>query len=410
MITVAIVAAVAGSLATWALLRETSWGQQTSSATAAPKANGAEENETVGGCTPSTGPEITALARLEPEYGVISINGTPGDRLDDLKVQIGQHVHKDQELAVLESHSLRAGELELAETQLREARERKTAEEGYADATLGEADLAEEQAKLQELDKQAQQKKVDGLLAAYRSSQEDLERLKVVRHSKGAAPGDQIVSEQQLAHQQLATDKTRNELDAAVDELKKLQESIDLAYRQAQAKRKTAEANRARIPSMVQLESLGKQVELAQRRLELTVLKAPSDGEILKTFLNNGDTLTQQPILQMADTSHMVAVAEVYEDDVRRIRVGAEACVDSTALAGKLLGKVTYIGNMVAKNTVVGLDPTASTDKRVVEARILLQPNPSARPLINLQVTAHIPADATPSNGAPVALGKADSR
>ncbi|HVX14830.1 MAG TPA: efflux RND transporter periplasmic adaptor subunit [Pirellulales bacterium] len=392
MLTV-IVAAVASSLATWAIMRQQDWGQPTSPKTIAPHETGRETPESVGACAPSTGPNVAALARLEPENGVISINGTPGDRLDDLKVHLGEQVHEGQELAILESRTLRQGELELAETQLAEARARKIAEEAYADAALGEADLAEEQAQLQKLDQEAHQKKVAGLMAAYRSSQDDLERLKLVRHSQNAAPGEHIVSDQQLAHQELATNKARNELEAAIDESKKLQESIDLAYRQARAKRKTAEANRARIPSLVLIDSLEKQVELARRRVELTTLKAPSDGEIVRIFLNDGDTLTQQPILQMADISRMVAVVEVYEDDVRHIRVDAEACVDSKALASPLSGKVTYIGNMVAKNSVVGLDPTASTDRRVVEARILLRPSASTRALINLQVTAHIPID-----------------
>jgi hypothetical protein len=64
---------------------------------------------------------------------------------------------------------------------------------------------------------------------------------------------------------------------------------------------------------------------------------------------------------------------------------------------------VTFIGSMVAKNTVVGLDPTASTDRRVVEARILLDDNARARRLINLQVTAFIPAKAVAADERAVA-------
>ena len=396
MVTAAIAAAVVSSLATWAVLRDRGARQEKSGRSvaqqSAPGNKGGAKGET------AVDSEVAALARLEPENGLISINGTPGDRLQELKVRLGEHVEKGAELAVLESHSLRQGELDLAETQVREARERKTAEEHYADATQIEADLAEEQAKLQELDAEAQQKKVSGLRAAFVASQHDLERLQGVRRSGSEVPGAQIVSDQQLAHQQLATEKAGNELSAAEDEFEKLRKSIDLAHREALAKRKTAEANRARIPSIVQLESLQKQVELARRRLDLTTLRAPSQGEILKIYLNEGETLAQQPILQMADTSRIVAVAEVYEDDVRRIRRDERARVVSSALGAELTGKVTYIGNMVAKNTVVGLDPTASTDRRVVEARILLDDNQAARHLINLQVTAYIPARATPAS------------
>lgn len=397
ILAVAVAAAIVSSLTTWAVLRERGARPAEPRSAAGYQAGPGEAGG--GNAATAVDSEVAALARLEPENGVISINGTPGDRLRELKVRLGQHIEKGVELAVLESHSLRQGELELAETQLQEARVRKTAEEHYADATQVEADLSEEQAKLQELDAEAQQKKVAGLRAAHLASQQDLARLEGVRRSSSEAPGAQIVSDQQLAHQKLATEKTANELSAAEDEFEKLRKSIDLSHREALAKRKTAEANRARIPSIVQIESLEKQVELARRRLDLTILRAPSKGEILKISINEGETLAQQPILQMADTSRMVAIAEVYEDDVRRIHRNEHARVVSTALGAALTGKVTYVGSMVAKNTVVGLDPTASTDRRVVEARILLDENQAAGRLINLQVTAYIPARAAPSAG-----------
>ncbi|HWB08439.1 MAG TPA: HlyD family efflux transporter periplasmic adaptor subunit [Pirellulales bacterium] len=388
----AVAGAIVGSLATWAALRELGLLEGNSARMAASQSSSGR-NGGAGGAD-SDEIEVAALARLEPAGGVVSINGTPGDRLQELKVELGQQVAKGDELAVLESHSLRQGELELAETQLREARGRKTAEERYAEATLDEADLAEEQAKLQELDAAAQQEKISVLRAAHTSAQQDLQRLEGVRSAGSEGPGAQIVSDQQLAHQRLAAEKAANELSAAEDAFEKLRKGIDLAHREAAAKRKTAEANRARIPSIVQIDSLDKQVELARRRLELTTLRAPSDGQILKIFLNEGETLAQHPVLQMADISRMVAVAEIYEDDVRRIRPNETARVESKALGATLTGHVTFIGSMVAKNTVTGLDPTANTDRRVVEARILLDDNRQARRLINLQVTAFIPAKA----------------
>lgn len=340
-----------------------------------------------------TGDEhITALARLEPENGVIEINGTPGDRLKSLKVKVGDRVSAGDELAVLESRTLREAELEVAQTQLDEAEKRQAAEEAYADATEAEARLAEEEAVLAELDAEAQQDKIAALKTAYQTSRNDLDRLEGVRESSGPTPGDKIVSEQQLAHQRAATDKTRNELAAAEAEYQKTLRSIDLAHRQAQAKLKTAEAGRARIPSTVQVDSLRKQVELAQRRLELTTIRAPSDGVILKLWMSEGETLAQQPILQMADVSRMVAVAEIYEDDALRIKPGETATVKGDALGKSLDGRVTYVGNLVAKNTVVGLTPTAATDLRVVEARILLDSSELASKLINLQVTVYVPA------------------
>ncbi|HET6879350.1 MAG TPA: efflux RND transporter periplasmic adaptor subunit [Pirellulales bacterium] len=394
---VGVLAAVAGAAATWLALRELDESKK------APRPAEKVDDDCLH-CDEKDY-DVVALARLEPKNGVISINGTPGDRLVELRVSLDDVVKKGDTLARVESYGLREAELELAETQLEEAGNRKTAEEAVANANKDEADIALEQARLYDLDKQAQQTKVDGLQDAYETSLNDLKRLTDLRHTKGSASGEEIVSEQQLAHQQLATDKARNELKAANDELVKLQKSADLAYRQAQAKQKTAQANFQRIPSLVQIATLEKQKQLAQRKKESAEIKAPCDGKILKIFLNQGDTLTQQPILQMADTSEMVAIAEVYEDDVRRIALDDEACIESCALAAILTGHVKYIGNMVAKNTVVGLDPTASTDKRVVETRILLDKdagkNSDARTLINLQVTTRIRVKSAPTDRAP---------
>lgn len=315
---------------------------------------------------------VTALARLEPSNGVISMNGTPGDRLETLRVELGDHVKKGMLLATLESHALRKTELDVAKSQLAEAKNRKASEERYADAMLAEAELAEKQAGLHRLDRNAQQDKVDGLEAAARSAHADLARLALVRGLPDDAIGAEIVSNQQMEHQELACKKADKELAAAEAELEKLDASVRLADEEARAKRKTAEANRARVDSMVQIESLTKQVALAQQRVDLTELRAPSDGQVLKTFVSPGDTLTQMPVLQMADTTHMVANAEVYEDEVGRIKPHARACISSRALPAPLLGTLEVIGQMVSKNTVVGLNPTDSSDIRVVEARIRL--------------------------------------
>lgn len=333
--------------------------------------------------------KVTALARLEPEDGVVDISGTPGDRLQELKVKVGDQVKAGDTLAILESRTLREAELELAQAQLADAEKRGEAEEKYAAALQQEAQLARKQAQLERLEIAAQHEKIDGLKISLASIEDDLKRLEKLRESNSSTDSS-IVSDQQLEHQRTLKDKTQKELAAAESQLKKLEDTIALSEQQAEAKVQTAAANEARIPSTLALDSLRKSVELARRRLELTTIRAPSDGEILKVMLSAGETLAQQPILEMADTSRMVAVAEIYEDDALHVKEGAAASVDSEALEQPIAGTVSYIGSMVAKNTVMSLTPTASADLRVVEARIRLEPSPEAKRLINLQVTVSI--------------------
>ena len=333
--------------------------------------------------------KVTALARLEPEDGIVDISGTPGDRLQELKVTVGQEVKTGDVLAVLESRTLREAELALAQAQLEDARKRGEAEEKYAAALQKEAQFAKRQAELEQLEIAAQQEKIEGLKISLASIDDDLSRLEKLREANSSTDSS-IVSDQQLEHQRTLKEKTQKELAAAEQELQKLRDTIKLSQQQADAKIETAAANQARIPSTLALDSLQKSVDLAQRRLDLTTIRAPSDGEILKIMLSAGETLAQQPILEMADTSRMVAVAEIYEDDALHVKQGAAATVESEALEKSITGTVSYVGSMVAKNTVMSLSPTASADLRVVEARVSLNPNPEARKLINLQVTVSI--------------------
>jgi HlyD family secretion protein len=82
----------------------------------------------------------------------------------------------------------------------------------------------------------------------------------------------------------------------------------------------------------------------------------------------------------------MYAVAEVYETDIGLVRVGQKGRVTSPVLSEALTGTVEQIGNMIAKNDILDVDPTANTDARVVEVKIRLDNSAPAARLINLQV------------------------
>lgn len=385
-VAVGLLAGVVSALATLAVIRYFPSSGLAPVPAAGPSATGPGAANSFERPSPD---KVTALARLEPEDGIVSISGTPGDRLQELKVRIGDQVKAGDTLAVLESRTLRQAELELAQSQFDDAEKRGAAEEKYAAALGQEAELAKRQARLERLEIAAQKEKIAGLKISLASVEDDFKRLEELRHSNSSTDTS-IVSDQQLEHQRALKEKTQKELAAAESQLAKLRDTVELSEQQAEAKVQTAQANQSRIPSTLALDSLQKSVELARRRLELSTIRAPSDGEILKVFLGAGETIAQQPILQMADTSRMVAVAEIYEDDALHVKQGAAASVDSEALEAPIAGTVSYVGSMVAKNSVMSLTPTASADLRVVEARIRLEPSPEARRLINLQVTVSI--------------------
>lgn len=92
----------------------------------------------------------------------------------------------------------------------------------------------------------------------------------------------------------------------------------------------------------------------------------------------------------------MYAVAEVYENDIARVRAGQRARVSSPALPGVLLGRVERLGLKVDKNDVLSTDPVADVDARVIEVEILLDEPELVAALTNLRVDIEIEVDVEP--------------
>jgi HlyD family secretion protein len=86
----------------------------------------------------------------------------------------------------------------------------------------------------------------------------------------------------------------------------------------------------------------------------------------------------------------MYAVAEVYETDVQRVRVGQHATISSPALPRSVAGVVDRVGLKVGKKDVLSVDPAAKTDARVIEVRILLDNADEVAGLTNLEVDVAI--------------------
>jgi HlyD family secretion protein len=323
---------------------------------------------------------VKALGKLEPEGEVITI-GIPGaDRLEAVHVKEGDEVEKGQELARLQSHSDRLAERELAASQLEEARQRLAATTASAEAQVQEARLQVRQAnEVGPLDIKAQESRVGLLREQAESATRTLERL------KSLGPGS--VPRQEMEKHELAVRQATVELDSARTLLEKSRAALELNRLAAEAQLKTALAARERVQKEIPIASLEKSLQVADERLRGTVIRAPAAGRVLRVLSLPGEVVGAQPILQMGDTRRMVAVAEVYETDVGRVREGQRALVTSPALPpGGLRGTVVQVGSMVGRNLVYDLDPAAAVDRRVVEVKVLLDQSEVAARRINLQV------------------------
>ena len=130
----------------------------------------------------------------------------------------------------------------------------------------------------------------------------------------------------------------------------------------------------------------GADLSRAQAELERTRVRAPDAGVIVKIHAREGERVGPDGILELGKIDEMFAVAEVYETDIGGIRLGQRASVRSPVFEDALGGAVEFINLKVGKMDVLGADPAAKTDARVVEVEIRLDDGRAVSGLTNLQV------------------------
>lgn len=370
----------------WAALATLGLSQQGATQGATPPP---AETPAAGGATPLA-TSVGALGRVEPEGSVIRVAGPPGERLGELLVAEGERVVAGQVLARLESYSERLAEREYAAAQLQEARARLEAETRF-----GQAQIEEARTRLSRLDEpqqlqiRSQEAVVERIRAELADAEANLARFQAL-WQEGA------ISQQELDQKALVVRQRQEDLQAAEATLNQLRLARERDLRNAQAQVQAAEAALRRAQAQVQLQSLARNLELAEARLERTLIRAPRAGQVLKIHTRPGEVIAaNQGILELGNTDQMMVVAEVYETDILRVRPGQRATISNRVLPETLQGRVERVGLQIGKKDVLNTDPAADVDARVVEVYIRLDPESSARVagLTNLQVNVAIDAE-----------------
>lgn len=338
---------------------------------------------------------ITALGRIEPEGEVINVSGPSGERVGQLLVKEKQWITQGQAIAHLESHSERQVEVELAQSRLKEAQALWDSER-----RLGQAQIQEARTRMQQVTNPkskeilAQTATIDRLNAELALAAKDFQRFQDLQQA-GA------VSLKDLDDRALALRSKQEDINNAKAILEQLQQEQQTNLINAKAQLQSAEAGSDRSQTQVQVNSAVNNLKLAQARLERTIIRAPRSGKILKVLLQEGEAIptvssgesgSAQAIVQMGNTDKMYVVAEVYETDIRHVKISQPARITSAAFEGDLQGTVAEVGQQVGKNDVLETDPAADTDARVVEVKIRLQDSQVVSDLTNLQVKVIIQA------------------
>jgi ABC exporter DevB family membrane fusion protein len=126
----------------------------------------------------------------------------------------------------------------------------------------------------------------------------------------------------------------------------------------------------------------------AQSELDLSYVKSPLTGQILEIRTWPGELIGNKGIVELGRTEQMYVSAEVYETDIYRVKLGQKATITSQGFPGQLQGTVEEIGLAIGKKDILGTDPVADVDARVVEVKVRLAPDSSQKVanLTNLQV------------------------
>ena len=292
--------------------------------------------------TPAETPRgVGAIGRLEPGWKLLQIttaSTTDGTRLEHLFVDEGSDVSAGDLLASLDTQTQRAAALHEAEAQVLVAK-----------AKLA---LVKSGAKLEEL--AAQSAGAEQLRATFQNAEHSLRRTEVLREKK-------VVSEEDFDQKRFQVEIARHQLLQAECTLAamKIIRPEDVAVAEAEIAK--AEAVSARLAA----------------ELEATNIRSPIAGRVLKVNVRVGEKVGESGILELGNTSEMHAVAEVYERDIHRVKVGQHASAWVQSSRVPLNGEVVRVGWKVGRKSILDNDPIKDTDARVVEVRIKLDASSS---------------------------------
>lgn len=335
---------------------------------------------------------VSALGRLEPEGEVINISAPSliqRGRVEKLFVKLGDRVKAGQVIAILDSHSTLQAALKQSQAQVKIAQARL--EQIKAGAKVGaiQAQTATIERLAAELQGQitAQQATIQRIKAQLHNATVECDRYKQL-HQDGA------ISTSSYDNMCLKQNTFQEQLTEAQANRKIILDSLIKQQREAKATlNKIAEVREVDVAvAMAQLVAAQAAVQQAQANFDLTYVRAPQNGQILKVHTLPGEVISEKGIVDLGQTEQMYAIAEIYETDISKVRLGQQATITSTGFIPKLSGTVAEIGLQIGKKDVLGTDPAADVDSRVVEVKIRLNPLDSqyVTGLTNLQVNVVI--------------------
>ncbi|HEY9643354.1 MAG TPA: ABC exporter membrane fusion protein [Coleofasciculaceae cyanobacterium] len=335
---------------------------------------------------------VTALGRLEPQGEVIKLSAPTsnnGNRVEQLLVKEGDRLKTGQVIAILDSRDRLQAAYEQAQEEVRVAQAKLAitqagAKQGEIDAQRSEiARLAAQR----QGDIDAQEATVARLTAELQNAETEFNRYQSL-YQEGA------IAAAELDGKRLTLDTAQRSVEESKAVLARIQSTSPAQLNQAQA-------NLERIAEVRPVDVNANQAEVdraiaamkqAKAELDNAYVRSPLDGEVLQIHTRAGEVVSSDGIAEIGKTQRMYAIAEVYQSDISRVKLGQSVRVTSDTIPGELLGQVERIDSEVKRQTIVNTDPSTNIDARVVEVHIALDASSSQRAakFTNLQVTTVI--------------------
>ncbi len=372
--------------------------------------------------------KVAALGRLEPEAEIISLSAPldlDGDRVAQILVKEGDRVQAGQVIAILDARDRLQTAVLQAQQQVRVAQAKLN--QVQAGAKAGEINA--QQASVERLEAQSQGDKtaqqqaifrieaqwsgdriaqkatIKKLEAELKNAEAEYQRYQQL-YSQGA------VSNSLYDTKGLTVETAKQQLDEAKAVLNRINTtaSKQLAEAKAELARTNATGGKQVSEAKAMLNSIAevRPVDIAAAKTEVenaiatlkhtqtelagAYIKASMAGQIIKIHTRVGEKISDACIADLAQTDQMLAVAEVYQTDIGKVKLGQQAVISSQAFAGELRGTVTQIGLQVNRQNVFGNRPGENLDRRVIEVKIRLSPEDSKQVagFTNLQVQTAI--------------------
>ncbi|WP_414561761.1 MULTISPECIES: HlyD family efflux transporter periplasmic adaptor subunit [unclassified Anabaena] len=339
---------------------------------------------------------VVALGRIQTKDKIIQLSGPSilqTARVAQLQVKQGEQVSRGQVIAVLDILNQQRTAVEKAQQNVKVAQAQLNQVRA---GTVKQGEIAAQQARIADLQAQfqgsvnTQKAQIARLEAEFKNAQTEYSRFQSL-YEEGA------ISAVTNDSKRLAVETLQAQVDEAKANLNQISSSFPSQIKAAQAELAQLKEVRPVDVQVAQaeLETALVSVAEAKANLDLAYVKAPVDGKVLKINSFPGETISENGIVQLGQTQEMFVIAEVYETDINKLKIGQKAAISSNALASVLTGKIEQISNQIGSRNILSSDPVLALDSRVVEVKIRLADEDIAQAanFINLQVDVRIETD-----------------